>query len=67
MAQGRKASRQQATVQRQSRRRRRMAFLIGVLSVIAAIAVTALINQPGYSGFDVIGKQPAVVQVFLPG
>jgi hypothetical protein len=55
-------------VQRQSRRRRRMAFYVAVPGVIAAIvAVVMLSSQPGYSGFDVIGKQPAVVQVFLPG
>jgi hypothetical protein len=36
--------------------------------VIAAIvAVVVLTSQPGYSGLDVIGKQPAIVQVFLPG
>jgi hypothetical protein len=68
MGQSRKASREQAMVQRQSRRRRRMAFYVAVPGVIAAIvAVVMLSSQPGYSGFDVIGKQPAVVQVFLPG
>jgi hypothetical protein len=45
-----------------------MAFFIGAPVVIAAIvAVVVLTSQPGYSGFDAIGKQPAVVQVFLPG
>jgi hypothetical protein len=45
-----------------------MAFLIAAPVVIAAIAaVVMLSSQPGYSGFDVIGKQPTVVQVFLPG
>jgi hypothetical protein len=29
--------------------------------------VVALTSQPGYSSFEVIGKRPAVVQVFLPG
>lgn len=68
MGQSRKASRQQAMARRQSRRRWRMAFFIAVPGVIAAIvAVVVLTSQPGYSGFDVIGKQPAVVQVFLPG
>jgi hypothetical protein len=27
----------------------------------------ALTRQPEYSGLDVLGKQPAIVQVFLPG
>jgi thioredoxin-like negative regulator of GroEL len=45
-----------------------MAFFIAVPGVIAAVvAVVLLTSQPGYSGFDVIGKQPVVVQVFLPG
>jgi thioredoxin-like negative regulator of GroEL len=43
-------------------------WFIGAAVVIAAIvAVVALTSQPGYSGFDVLGKQPAIVQVFLPG
>jgi hypothetical protein len=68
MGQSHKTSRQQAMVQRQSRQRRRLAFFIAVPMVLAAIvAVIVLTRQPGYSGFDVIGKQPAVVQVFLPG
>jgi hypothetical protein len=68
MAQSQRASRQQATARRQRRRWRRMALLIGVPGVVAAIAAAvALTSQPRYSGFDVIGKQPAVVQVFLPG
>jgi hypothetical protein len=45
-----------------------MALLIALPLLIAAIvAAVVLTKQPGYSGFDVIGKQPAVVQVFLPG
>jgi F0F1-type ATP synthase assembly protein I len=68
MGQSRKTARQRVMVQRQSRKRRRMAFFIGAPVVIAAIAaVVVLTSQAGYSGFDVIGKQPAVVQVFLPG
>jgi hypothetical protein len=68
MSQSRKASRQQVMAQRQSRKRRRIALFIAFPGVIAAIvAVVALTRQPGYSGFEVIGKQPAVVQVFLPG
>jgi hypothetical protein len=43
-------------------------LFIAVPVVIAAIvAVVVLTSQPGYSGLDVIGKQPAIVQVFLPG
>jgi thioredoxin-like negative regulator of GroEL len=43
-------------------------LLIAAPVVIAAIvAVIALTGQPGYSGFDVLGKRPAIVQVFLPG
>jgi hypothetical protein len=68
MGQSRKASRQQAMAQRQRRKRRGLAFFIAVPTVLAAmVAVIVLTRQPGYSGFDVIGKQRAVVQVFLPG
>lgn len=68
MSQSRKAARQQAVVQRQRRRRRRLALGIAAPPIIAAIiAVVTLSSQPGYSGFEVIGKQAAVVQVFLPG
>jgi hypothetical protein len=43
-------------------------LLIAAPVVIAAIvAVVALTSQPGYSGLDVLGKRPAIVQVFLPG
>ena len=68
MGQSPKAVRQQAWVRRQSRKRRRMLVLIAAAVAIAAlIAVIALTRQPGYSDLDVIGKQPAIVQVFLPG
>jgi hypothetical protein len=68
MAQSRKASRRQVVAQRQSRRRRRIGLYIAAPCTIAAIvAAVVLTGQPGYSGFDVIGRQPAVVQVFLPG
>ena len=68
MGQRQKAVRQQARTQWQRRKRRRLTMLIAVPLVIAAIvAVVALTRPPGYSGLDVLGKQPAVVQVFLPG
>jgi hypothetical protein len=45
-----------------------LAFFIAVPVALAAIvAAVVLTRQPAYSGFEVIGKQPAVVQVFLPG
>jgi hypothetical protein len=68
MSQNQKAVRQQARARRHSRQRRRIMLLIAAPVVIAAIvAVVALTSQPGYSGLDVLGKQPAIVQVFLPG
>ena len=68
MGQSRGTARQQAMARRQSRKRRRMTLFIAAPVAIAAIvAVVVLTRQPGYSGFDVIGKQPAIVQVFLPG
>jgi hypothetical protein len=68
MSQSRKTARQQAMARRQSRKRRRMTLFIALPAGIAAIvAVVALTGQPGYSGLDVIGKQPAIVQVLLPG
>jgi flagellar biosynthesis/type III secretory pathway M-ring protein FliF/YscJ len=68
MSQSQKAVRQQARARRQSRQRRRIMLLIAAPVVIAAIvAVVALTSQPGYSGLDVLGKRPAIVQVFLPG
>jgi hypothetical protein len=36
-----------------------------VLAVI--VAIVALTRPPGYSDLSVLGKQPAIVQVFLPG
>jgi sugar phosphate permease len=68
MSQSKKATRQQAVTQRQARRRRRMAMLIGgPLVILAIVAIVLLTSKPGYSGLDVIGKQPAIIQVFLPG
>ena len=64
-----KGRRQQALVKRQGRRRRRLAMFIGgpLLVALAVMAVVVLSRTPGYSGFDVVGKQPAIIQVFLPG
>jgi flagellar biosynthesis/type III secretory pathway M-ring protein FliF/YscJ len=68
MGQSQKAARQHARARRHSRKRRRIMLLIAAPVVIAAIvAVVTLTSQPGYSGFDVLGKRPAIVQVFLPG
>jgi hypothetical protein len=68
MGQSHKAFRQQAMARRQSRQRRRLALFIAIPVVLATIAaVVVLTRQPGYSGFEVIGTQPAVVQVLLPG
>jgi flagellar biosynthesis/type III secretory pathway M-ring protein FliF/YscJ len=68
MGQSQKAVRQQARARRHSRKRRRIMLLIAAPVMIAAIvAVVALTSQPGYNGFDVLGKRPAIVQVFLPG
>jgi hypothetical protein len=44
-----------------------MAWFIAAPMLMAAIvAVVVLTSRPGYSGFEVIGKQAAVVQVLLP-
>lgn len=68
MGQSQKAVRQQGITRRHSRRRRRITLFIAVpMGIAVLVAVVALTSQPGYSGFDVIGKQPAIVQVFLPG
>ena len=68
MGQSQKAVRQQARARRNSRQRRRIVLLTAALLVVAAIvAVVTLTSQPGYSGLDVLGKQPAIVQVVLPG
>jgi hypothetical protein len=44
-----------------------MLLIAAPVAVAAIVAVVALSGQPGYSGLDVLGKQPAIVQVFLPG
>jgi len=44
-----------------------MLLIAAPVMIAAIVAVVALTNQPGYSGFDVLGKRPAIVQVFLPG
>jgi len=68
MGASRKAVRQQAMARRQSHKRWRMIVFMAVPVVTAAIvALVVLTKSPGYSSFDVIGQQPAIVQVFLPG
>jgi hypothetical protein len=68
MGHNRKAVRQQARARRQTQKRRRMLVFIGAPVIIAiTVAIVVLSSQPGYSSFEVIGKQPAIVQVFLPG
>jgi hypothetical protein len=68
MGHSRKAVRQQAMTRRHSHKRWRMMLCVAGPVVIAAIvALVVLTNPPGYSGFDVIGKRAAIVQVFLPG
>ena len=68
MSQKRKTARQQAMAQRQRRKHRRLALMIAAPVLVATVVtVIMLTRQPAYSGFEVIGKQPAIVQVFLPG
>jgi hypothetical protein len=68
MGHSRKTVHQQARARRQTQKKRRMLLFIGAPAIIAAVvAVVVLTSQPGYSSFEVIGKQPAIVQVFLPG
>ena len=67
MGQSQRGARQRVR-NRHSRKRRPVMLLIAAPVLIAAIvAAVALTSRPGYSGFDVLGKQPAIVQVFLPG
>jgi flagellar biosynthesis/type III secretory pathway M-ring protein FliF/YscJ len=68
MPQSKQARQLQALTQRRARRRRRMAMFIGGPLVISAIvAIVVLTSKPGYHALDVIGRQPAIIQVFLPG
>ena len=68
MSQRRKLARQEAAAAELARKRRRGMFLIAMPLAVGAIALAFFLSgQPGYSSFDVIGKKPAVVQVFLPG
>jgi len=68
MSRSRKSVRQQARARQQTQKRRRMLVFIGAPAILAAIvAMVVLTSQPGYSNFKIIGKQPAIVQVFLPG
>ena len=68
MGQRKKLARQEAMARRQSKKRRRVVFFFAALLAVAAIVLAiALTSEPGYSDFDIIGKQPTIVQVFLPG
>ena len=68
MRQGKGATRYQVMTQGQRRKRRRlMLWVAAPLVVVVLGAVIVLTTQPGYSGFEVIGREPAIVQVFLPG
>jgi hypothetical protein len=68
MGQGHRPTRRGATTQRRRRRPRRLLLVISAPLVVAAlVAVMVLTGRSTYSGFEVIGKQPAIVQVFLPG
>jgi hypothetical protein len=68
VSQSRRAARQQAMARRQSRKQRRMIlFIAAPVGIAAIVAVVALTRQPGYSDLAVIGTQPAIVQVLLPG
>jgi flagellar biosynthesis/type III secretory pathway M-ring protein FliF/YscJ len=68
MSQAKKARQLQALTQRRARRRRRMAiFIAGPLVISAIVALVVLTSKPGYHRLDVIGRQPAIIQVFLPG
>jgi hypothetical protein len=42
-------------------------FIAAPVGIAAIVAVVALTRQPGYSDLAVIGTQPAIVQVLLPG
>ena len=68
MRQGKGVTRHQVVTQRQRRRRRRlMLWAAAPLAVAILGAVIVLTTQPGYSGFEVIGREATIVQVFLPG
>jgi len=68
MGQRKKHARQQALARRQAKKRWRAGLFFAVpLGVAAVILVISLTSQAGYSDFDVIGKQPTIVQVFAPG
>jgi flagellar biosynthesis/type III secretory pathway M-ring protein FliF/YscJ len=68
MGQSQKAGRRQARARRLSRKRQRLIMFLAALGLIAAIVVVVVLTrQPGYRDLSVLGKQPAIVQVFLPG
>lgn len=68
MGQRKKRAQQEAMARRQAKKRRRAVFFFAApLAVAAIVLAIALTSEPGYSSFDVIGKQPTIVQVFAPG
>ena len=67
MRQGKEAMRHRVMTQRQRRTRRRLMLWIAAPLAVAVLgAVIILTSQPGYSGFEVIGREPAIVQIFPP-
>lgn len=68
MSRGNKLHRQQRREQYKAKKRGPIAiFVVASLAVAAIIAAVVLYSPPGYSSIDVIGKEPTIVQVFLPG
>ncbi len=57
---------QQKTLPARRKRRRLMVWVSALLMVAAIAATVTLSGPPAYSELDVIGKQPAMVQVYLP-
>jgi hypothetical protein len=55
------------TPRRRRTRQRTVALIGGAVAAAAAAVAIAVTRPPAYSGFEAIGKQPAIVQVFLPG
>lgn len=67
MSQRKKGTRNGARAQSQKKRRPMGWFVAAPLAVAAIVLVITMTSKPAYSDFDIIGKRPAVVQVYLPG